>query len=268
MTKRVVVILAVLLPLYLSAKSTLDETVKKVVPAAGKTGIELRTVNGYVEVSTWDKDEVEIVAHKKVKTDDEDDARKYLSELEIDIEDDEEVISIEVDFPNHKEKNDGFFSWIFSSGGVNSSVAFEIKVPRKFDVDIHSTNGNVLVNDCNGRIRLKTVNGKIRAEGVSGSVVAKSTNGKIKVYIKGLEPDEDMSLQTTNGSITLDMPADIDADLEARTTNGKIDCDFTLKEEISAGKHHLEGTVNGGGALIYLKALNGNIYIQKSESDK
>ncbi len=267
MSKRAVLILMIFLPLYLTAKSTLEETFKKIIPAAQKTGIEIRNINGYVEVSAWDRDEVEIIAYKKVKADDEEDAAKYLSEVEIEIDDDEDVIAVDVDFPDKSGKNDGFFSWIFSSGGTNSSVAFKIKVPRKFNVDVHSTNGSVSVTECNGRIQLKTINGKITADNVSGSVSAKSTNGKIKVNLRAIDSEEEMSLQTTNGSITLYMPADVKADLEARTTNGRIDCEFDLNEQISGSKRRLEGVINSGGPLIYLKALNGSIHIRKSESD-
>ena len=266
MSKRTIVMLTILLPLYLMAKSTLEETFKKVIPAAEKTGIEIRNINGSVEVSSWDKDAVEIVAYKKVQADEREDARKYLSELEIDIEDDEDVISVEVDLPGKKEKNDGFFSWIFSSGGVNSSVAFEIKVPLKFDLDIHSTNGSVTVNKCNGRIRLKTVNGKITAKDIAGTISAKSTNGKIKITMSRVNPNEDMALKTSNGSISLYLPKDVAVDIEARTANGRVDCDFDIQREKSGGKSRLEGSINGGGPLLYLKTINGNIKILKNEA--
>ncbi|HGY56229.1 MAG TPA: hypothetical protein ENK44_11030 [Caldithrix abyssi] len=267
MKKTILILLAMFLPVYLLAKTTFEESYKKIIPVKDKTGIEIRNTNGRVEISSWDRDEVEIIAYKKVQGEDKEKSRRYLSDIEIEIDDDEGMIEVDVDFPDKKEKSGGFFSWIFGNGGMNASVAFEVKVPRTFDLNIRSTNGSVSVADCRGHIRLKTVNGKITAQNVAGTLNAKSTNGKIKVYMTDVDPDEDMSLQTTNGSITLSLPADIRAEVEARTTNGRISCDFPLDKEGSATKHRLDGYINGGGALLYLKTLNGNISILKNEAE-
>jgi DUF4097 and DUF4098 domain-containing protein YvlB len=66
-----------------------------------------------------------------------------------------------------------------------------------------------------------------------------------------------------NGSITLEMPADLSADLDAETVNGRIDVDFPVTGNVRKTKRELRGTIGGGGRSLDLETVNGSINIRR-----
>lgn len=242
---------------------TLEETFKKKITAESYEGISVRSMNGSITAESWDRDEVEIIAYKKVKASSSKDAHKVMENFEIIIKTSGETLEVSADFPKRSNSHNGFFSWLFSKDRVSTSVQFEIKVPRKFDAFLKSTNGEVSISNAQGVIELKTTNGNINGDNLGGSVQAKTTNGSIKIGMDKVKFDEEMQIRTTNGSIKLYLPSDIDADLEAQTTNGKISCSLPIKSVYSKSKTRLDGKINSGGPLIQLKTTNGSIKIRE-----
>lgn len=240
--------------------ATLEETFKKRINAEGKIQLILKNSNGNVTIESWDKNEVDIVAYKKVRSADYDKAEKLMAALEIDITERGDRIEVETIYPHHK-KDSGFFSWLFSMGGYNCSVEYEIKVPQKFDLDIYSTNGSIFASACQGKIQLSTTNGKIEAESIKGALNIESTNGSIKATLDEADPKEDMDFKTTNGSIRLWLPEKICVDIEAHTTNGSIHCDLPMDKKHRSSRRSLDAVINDGGALIFLQTTNGSIHI-------
>lgn len=243
---------------------TLEETFKKRIVLGDKTGLSVHGVNGSVAVSGWNQDEIEIIAYKKVKASSHQEAKEVMEKLRIDISEVGQEIKVKIFHPKRSGGEGGFFSWIFGGDHGNVSVKFEISVPRKLNLDLHSTNGSIIVDGCEGKHSFNTTNGKIRAEDISGALSAKSTNGSIYATLNEAYADEDMTLKTTNGSIKLHLPQEIDADLEARTTNGSIQCDLSLKGDVYQTKRKLEGQINKGGPLLYLKTTNGSVRIYEN----
>lgn len=245
----------------LSIAATLEETLKKRLPAENVKQVTLSNVNGSVQVTGWDKQEVEIIAYKKVRASDSEKARELLNKLEVEIVETSRDIEITTLLPRRRDKGGGFFAWLFDITGTDVSVKYEIKVPFKMDLDVRSTNGSVQIDHCQGMIKLHTTNGKITGDKISGNIVAKTTNGQIEIEIVKIDPDEDMSLKTTNGSIRIYLPDDVNADIKAKTTNGSIRCELPLTERYEKSKRRLEGSINKGGPMIYLKTTNGSIKI-------
>ena len=82
-------------------------------------------------------------------------------------------------------------------------------------------------------------------------------------YSSSIDVNEDMKLRTTNGGISLALPADVQATLSARTTNGSVSTDFPVTVQGTFRKNRLEGDLNGGGANLDLKTTNGSIKIRE-----
>ncbi len=245
---------------FLLQGATLDETFKKRIPVEDIEKLSVYNVNGSISVTAWDQPEIEIIAYKRIRAGSSAQAEKYLSELEIDIHETDEGLEVQTRIPR-KAKGGGFFSWLLGESGGSISVSYEIKVPAKMDLEIHSTNGKLYLEGCRGFLKLFTTNGKITAENIQGTVDARTTNGSIKVVMEEMLPEEDLRLRTTNGSIRLYLPSDVNAVLDAKTTNGSIRCELPLTERYSGNKKHLQGKINEGGPLIYLKTTNGSIKV-------
>ncbi|MGD9897767.1 MAG: DUF4097 domain-containing protein [Calditrichaceae bacterium] len=256
-------VLNIILLTSLLNAATLEETFKKRVPSEGKELLILENKNGNIDIRTWDKNEIEIIAYKKVRSSDMDSAREMMKELEIEILMTGSKVEIITGRPDKEHGSSGFFSWLLSGGDNNYSINYEINVPEKLDLNIQSTNGSINLAGCEGRLRLETTNGNIKAEEVSGLIRSKTTNGAINASFGKVYPDDDMTFTSTNGSIKIYLPENLNADFKAQTTNGSINCELPVTEYYSQSKRTVSGMINEGGAQIYLKTTNGSIKLYK-----
>jgi DUF4097 and DUF4098 domain-containing protein YvlB len=240
--------------------STIKDTFQKNIEFSKGGFLSLSNKNGDVEIKSWDKNEVEIIAYKKVKAEDRETAEKLMERLVINIRESDDEIIIETDHPRGSS-GDGFFSWLFGKGRAQFSVEYEIKVPNSIDLNIHTTNGGVRINQITGRLRLESTNGKIDAREISGLTRCKTTNGSIKIEFNDVSEGDEMTFRTTNGSIKLYLPENYGADdVELKTTNGHIDSDFPMSGSSKRkSKKRFHGSINDGNRELTCTTTNGNI---------
>ena len=245
---------ALLLTGVVANAETFEDTIEKTLPFAAGDRLSVSNTNGDIEVSTWDRDEIEIEAHKKVKSSSDDRAEEAFEALKVVIDESAGGITISTEYPKSKG---GWF------GNVNSQVRYSIRVPQRADLELETVNGKVVVEGIQGQIGLQSTNGGVRVQDAGGSVTARTTNGSIDCELREVSDDEDMNFRTTNGSITLTLPSNVQATLSARTTNGSVSTDFPVTVQGTFRKNRLEGDLNGGGASLELKTTNGSIKIRE-----
>jgi hypothetical protein len=217
------------------------------IKSGGSVSVE--NTNGSITVEGWDQEKVDILAVKTAHGYDDRDAEENLKRLEVIFESSGNDLKIETRYPHRM--------------GFGGGVQYTLRVPRKFGLDLRSTNGHVQASDVQGRIRLGTTNGSIKAENIGGSLNGSTTNGKITVSFTHYSGDG-LRLTTTNGSIQLSLPDDVDANISAHTTNGSVRTDFPITTQGTLGKHSLEGKLGKGGALIELRTTNGSVSIVRT----
>jgi len=242
--------------------ATARETFQKSVNFLEGGYLSLSNSNGDVEIISWDKDEVEIVAYKEVRAEDRETAEKLLERLEIDIRESENEIAVETYYPKGSSGK-GFFGWLFGKGGTSFSVQYEIKVPKNTDLNIYTSNGEVQVEEISGRLRLESTNGKIVARDISGLTRCKTTNGSIRVEFDEVGEGDEMVFKTTNGSIKLYLPEDYGADdVDLKTTNGHIISDFSMTGNSSRkSKKRFRGAISEGNRELSCLTTNGSIHL-------
>ena len=253
--KRSLMTLALAAGLLLSAAvtaTTLEETFDQTFSFAAGDLLELDNTNGNVYIEAWDRQEIHILATKKVKAGSSAKAEAAMQDLQIEVEPSSGRIRIDTLFPRNKDQ------W-FSSG--SSSVRYEIKIPASADLDVRTVNGNVKISNISGDLQVGTTNGNVAVSESGGRLSARTTNGSINAELSDITMGEDMVFRTTNGGITLSIPATTQAHLTARTTNGSIRTDFPITVQGTFSKNRLEGELNGGGGSIELRTTNGSIEI-------
>ncbi|MCK4590731.1 MAG: DUF4097 family beta strand repeat protein, partial [Candidatus Latescibacteria bacterium] len=274
-----------------------EESFQRTIPQQEATLLEVKNVNGNIQVSSWVGDSVKIEAVKKVKTPNREKAEKWLKELEIQVVRSDKEISVKTISPRRKY-HQGF--WDFLRGRrVRWSVDYTITVPVNLDLQLDTTNGNVeaggvkgeveaqstngnvritevegsaLGQSTNGSVKIKDIegdaiarstNGSVELLGIVGSVQASTTNGSVKTEITSAKLEKDCHLSTTNGSISVNLPADISVDIDARTTNGKVRVQLPVTIQGEINKRRLQGKINQGGPLLWVRTTNGNITVEK-----
>jgi DUF4097 and DUF4098 domain-containing protein YvlB len=226
--------------------------------AAGKT-VEIKGVNGAVEATLADGDEVEVTATKRGRKSDPASVRVEAIEHAGGVT----VCAVYPDVDGRRNQcraGDG--------GGMNTrnndvEVHFTVKVPRGVGFSPRTVNGDVEAADLEGDVDASTVNGSVQVS-TSGRVEARTVNGSIRAQAGRADWTGDAAFKTVNGSITLTLPASAGAEVRAETVNGEIQTDFPLTVTGRISKRRLAGTIGGGGRTLELETVNGSIHLRKS----
>lgn len=137
-------------------------------------------------------------------------------------------------------------------------VEFEVEVPAGVQLQATTVNGDVSATDLDGPVEARTVNGSAivatRSWATAGTV-----NGSVRARIGQRQWDHDLSFATVNGSVTVEMPPGTGCEVEASTLNGEVSSDFPVTVSGRLGRHHLNGTLGGGGGALHASTVNGSI---------
>jgi DUF4097 and DUF4098 domain-containing protein YvlB len=145
----------------------------------------------------------------------------------------------------------------------NWSVSYEVFVPEKIDLNLKAHNGGIHIADIHGHIEFETTNGGVGLQRLGGRVHGHTTNGGLQVELVGNRwQGEQLDAATTNGGVSLSIPANYSARLETGTVNGHISLDFpiTVQGEIN---RHLAVDLGGGGPVVRAVTTNGGVSIKR-----
>ncbi|OUJ72390.1 hypothetical protein BXP70_18860 [Hymenobacter crusticola] len=160
-------------------------------------------------------------------------------------------------------------------------VQLTIKVPQNFSLQVSTVqDGNIVVENVTGELEVGNVNGGIQLKDVGGSAVANTVNGAVTATFRSVSNGAPMAFSSVNGAVDVSFPNSTKAAFKLKTDHGEIYSDFDLVTERSAPKVNRSneggtyrvnvdnwtyGKINGGGAEVMMKTLNGNIYIRKAK---
>ena len=137
-------------------------------------------------------------------------------------------------------------------------------------VNGETSGGNLTLRGCKGGSDLKTAGGSIEVEN-DRPVLAKTAGGSIRCQLQEVSESQSLllDLETTGGSINVSLPPDIAATVEAKVLGGLVTAEFpvTMETTGTVKPDQLHGTINGGGPLLKLRSVGGNIRLRKIEDD-
>lgn len=207
---------------------------------AGGT-FELQNVNGSVNVQGWDRNEVEVHAVKTAKQREAD-----LERVLIEVDARPDAVSVATRYPQNE--------------GVEVAVEYTVHVPHGARVEhIGTVNGTVHISGLENVGDVHTVNGDIEILEVGGNVHAHTTNGDVHVELAHGPDKSGVSAETTNGSLVLAVPSDLQAEVEARCLNGNFYSELPITIESTQRPREVHGKLGRGGAPIHLRTVNGGI---------
>jgi hypothetical protein len=202
---------------------------------------ELQNVNGPVEVQGWDRNEVEVHAVKTTKQRETD-----LERVSIEVDARPNAVSVTTRYPQNE--------------GVEVAVEYTIHVPHGARVEhIGTVNGTLRISGLENVEDLHTVNGDIEVFEAGGNIHAHTTNGNVHLELAHAPDKAGATAETTNGSLVLAVPADLEAELEARCLNGNFYSELPITVESSQRPREVHGKLGRGGAPIRLRTVNGGI---------
>lgn len=143
-------------------------------------------------------------------------------------------------------------------------VSYKLSVPRPASLVLRSVNGGVSVREVAGAVEFETTNGGVRLDALGGRVRGRTTNGGLEIRLAGTSWNgEGLDVATTNGGVTLNVPADYNARVETGTTNGRLDVDFPVTLQGHINGKQLAFDLGRGGALVRAVTTNGGVEVRK-----
>lgn len=233
---------------------------------SGKPNLRIETSDANIRVSTWDQNTIEA----KVIT-----TRYKIGEGGIRVEEHQtgDSVEIEVRYPHHN----------FNIEWGNHRVDIIIQMPRegkvnlrtgdgkievaglKGEMDLHSGDGSESLDGVDGKLHANTSDGHIRANGRFDELDLKTGDGHVEVRAApGSSLATSWRLETGDGNVTLEIPADLAADVDLHTGDGHIDLDMPVATSGQIRENEVRGKLNGGGSFLTIHTGDGSIHLRKS----
>jgi DUF4097 and DUF4098 domain-containing protein YvlB len=238
----------------------------KTYTISGKPDLRVDTSDANIRVSTWDQNTIEA----RVTT-----SHYKIGDNGIRIAEHQSGDSVEIDvrFPH---------STGLSMGWSNRSVEIDISMPREGRVDLHTGDGRIDLGNFKGEMQLRSGDGSEEIENVDGILHATTGDGHIRANGRFDELDlktgdgrldarafdgsaigPGWKLESGDGSVTLEVPANLAADVDLHTGDGHIDLDMPVTTEGKIREGEVRGKMNGGGGLLRIHTGDGSIRLRK-----
>jgi DUF4097 and DUF4098 domain-containing protein YvlB len=132
-------------------------------------------------------------------------------------------------------------------------------------VHARSGSGDVRVSGARGALTATSDYGTVEVEGVLTALEARSGSGNVHARaLEGSRIESAWRLESSYGSVVLQVPEGFACALDAKTSYGAVACDFPLTME--AGKKaekRLRGTLGSGGGTVTLSSDSGDVALRK-----
>lgn len=239
---------------------------KKTFSTQGRPEIRVNTNDASIEVRATDRKDTEI----RVVTKNTD-----IGQSKVRVTDTQsgDTITVEVHRPSHMGVH---INW------GDMSVRVEVDVPREANLDLHSNDGHIRVDDVKGDLRLDTSDGHIEANRVDGKLHARTSDGHMTVggrfddldlrtsdgHIEatintGSVMSNPWNIQTGDGRVDLRLPETMNLDVDLHTGDGRVTLDIPLTVSGEMGRSNVRGKLNSGGFELKVHTSDGGIHLGK-----
>ncbi|KPK69510.1 hypothetical protein AMJ71_04870 [candidate division TA06 bacterium SM1_40] len=224
------------------------------VPLEEQRLVSLTIVDGQIDVESWDRPELRVTATKTVRAETDQQAEKICRAIEIDVAETEDGVQIVTTMPRESSKNSRI------------SVSFLLLVPPATDLELATTNGSIAVREVVGRHDIAAVNGSAQLTDVGGDVEVATVNGNICTVFQYIDLSrDDITLESVNGEIIVELTEDASVKIDATAANGSISSAFDLIDEEfdkTYGHTRLRGHLGEGEGTLEISVTNGSIHIE------
>lgn len=236
------------------ADSAVTETIESTHAVTADASLSLENINGNVEIGTWDRAEIRVVALKSARS------QEALDAIEVRIESDDTHVSVKT----HYNRKEGSFLGKWTNSG---EVTYTVTVPTGASLrHVRNVNGKIAVDGVCGQVDVATVNGSIETDGLRADAKLETVNGNVKARFASVSAAQSIEIGSVNGGSEIVLPDDADFGIKARTVHGRIRTDFDL--EVDSPKHgpgsRLNGRIGEGAASVEISTVNGAIRVSKA----
>jgi len=131
-----------------------------------------------------------------------------------------------------------------------------------------NSGGDITITDVSKEIIISTTYGDIGIYDVTGPMAVKTVYGYIEAKFSEVSQSGSISLESVYDFVDVSLPTSSKADITMRTPYGEIYSNIDIDVEENDGLRKvsntfIEGSINGGGVDLNLRASYENIYLRK-----
>jgi hypothetical protein len=143
------------------------------------------------------------------------------------------------------------------------NTEYSVTAPAATNLRVETANGAVNLDSMSGAAVVIVANGAVSTVAHSGSLSIEAANGAIDCDVAALDTGEAAALHSSNGRVTLYLPADASVAFDITTSNGKANVTgfANVNYTVNDAKRKT-GTIGSGVAAVTLRSENGNVTIQ------
>ena len=292
--RRTIAVTAVLLAVWMTP-AWAETDINELADAHPKGDVQISNVSGLVNVTGWDREQVEVTGtlgrgterllfapegkHTEIKVIvPRDSHRVEGSDLEIRVPEGSRVSINTVSADVTVKGVTGALRIQSVSGEIEAEVFGEDvetkTVSGDFRIRGHDNPALLVLTTVSGDGRVHDIRGELVVQSVTGDLEIESsvldrarlrtTNGDIELKT-ALGDDARFDMEAINGDLRLDILGDISAEFDLETFNGSIDNSFgpdaTRISKYTPGKE-LRFSQGDGNARVRIKTLNGSIHLR------
>jgi hypothetical protein len=220
--------------LSLSASVASEENLSQHIDVTPGGKLVVDVEFGTIQVGAGADEKIALEAHRRVEFGDETKEKEYLAAAPITVTKEGNVVTVRA------RRKESWIDWNFGHSKMDAS--YTLHVPKKFDLDLQTSGGDIAAVDVSGSLKAHTSGGKLEFADLEGPLTANTSGGSIRV--EGCRcPTE---IKTSGGDISVLNNAGV---LHAKTSGGRIEV------------HNLSGDADletSGGDLI-LEKIRGKL---------
>jgi hypothetical protein len=244
----------------LTASAASEENITRQldVTPGGKLIVEVDF--GNITVTAGAEDKVTLEAHRKIDFGDEAKEKEYLADAPIMFSKEGNVVTVRAHHPRRER------FWNF--GHSETDGHYTIRLPKRFEPDLHTAGGDISVAEINGVLKAHTSGGKLVLQHLEGTIAATTSGGSITVE----DCRGPIEVETSGGDI---LATNGTGTFHAQTSGGRIDVrNFSGDAEIKtnggnlvleriAGK--IAGKTSGGSIVAWVQGnVIGDVRLETS----
>lgn len=279
------VLTAATLSLAVATASAADATFERTLNTGSTPNVTVTTGSGNITLHSGSDNQVHILGH----------VHSSHGWMSGDV--DSRVHQIASNPPIMQSGNDITIGPEHHSGDLfqNISIDYDITLPRASAVATTTGSGDISIDNVGASLKAQSGSGNVRANGIQGPAILgtgsgnidfqqtspgdvkaetgsgnielhsisgalKSSTGSGDITVEG-HPATDWKLETGSGNIHLAV-GNAHFNLDADTGSGSINVSQPITMQGSLNRHHINGTVNGGGSMIRASTGSGDIEIK------
>lgn len=221
--------------------------------------VDLEAHNGRIDISTWDRPEVEV--HVRIDWPGLSTSSYRFRETSVRVEGSPDRVIIKWVSPDQ-------YNWsvwsLFDGGWLGPEVHYRVTAPRNARLEIRNHNANIDIRDVNAAVQLDTHNGMVRVTNLGGPLDLRMHNGWARVDFASFT--QDSRIVSHNAVIEIALPAASRFAFDSRGHHVQVDSDFQPATHASYDGPrggNVSGTVNGGGPGLRFVSHNGSIHLRR-----